>query len=75
MDKPFSCFNVRFVNNSLTWNMSDLDERERILAEREEELDRLKKELEKREEDLTKWARAVSPLYNRERRQELFASK
>ena len=75
MDKPFSCFNVRFVNNSLIWNMSDLDERERILAEREEELDRLKKELEKREEDLTKWARAVCPLYNRERRQELFASK
>ena len=55
--------------------MSDLEERERSLVEREEELDRLKKELERREEDLTKRARAVSPLNDHERRQELFASK
>ena len=55
--------------------MSDLEEGERSLVEREEELDRLKKELERREEDLTKRARAVSPLNDHERRQELFASK
>ena len=52
--------------------MSDLEEGERSLVEREEELDRLKKELERSE---TKQARAVSPLNDRERRQELFASK
>ena len=55
--------------------MSDLEEREKSLVEREEELGRLKTELEKREKDLTKWARAVSPLNDRKRRQELFASK
>ena len=55
--------------------MSDLEERERSLVEREEELDRLKKGLERREEDLTKRARAASPLNERKRRQELFASK
>ena len=55
--------------------MSDLEEGERSLVEREEELDRLKKELERREEDLTKRARAVSPLNDCKRRQELFASK
>ena len=52
-----------------------LEERERSLLEREEELDRLKEELERREEDLSKRARAVSPLNDREKRQELFASK
>ena len=52
-----------------------LEERERSLLEREEEFDRLKEELERREEDLSKWARAVSPLNHREKRQELFASK
>ena len=55
--------------------MSDLEERERSLVEREEELQRLQKDLERREEDLAKWARAVSPLNDREKRAELFASK
>ena len=55
--------------------MSDLEERERSLVEREEELQRLQKDLERREEDLAKRARAVSPLNDRERRAESFASK
>ena len=55
--------------------MSDLEERERSLVEREEELERLHKDLERREEDLEKRARAVSPLNDRERKAELFASK
>ena len=55
--------------------MSDLEERERSLVEREEELERLHKDLERREEDLKKRARAVSPLNDRERKAELFASK
>ena len=55
--------------------MSDLEERERSLMEREEELESLKKDLERREEDLEKQARAASPLNDRERRAELFASQ
>ena len=55
--------------------MSDLEETERSLVEREEELERLQKDLERREKDLEKWARAVSPLNDRERKARLFASK
>ena len=53
--------------------MSDLEEREKFGGKRRR--DRLKKGLERREEDLTKRARAASPLNERKRRQELFASK
>ena len=48
-----------------------LEERERSLLEREE-LGWLKEELERREEELSKRARAVSPLNDHEKRQELF---
>ena len=52
-----------------------LEERERSLLEKKKESGRLKEELERREEDFSKQARAVSPLNDREKRQELFASK
>ena len=52
----------------------NLEERERRLVEREEELERLQQDIERREEDLERRARAVSPLNDRERRAELFAS-
>ena len=52
-----------------------LEERERSLLDREEQLARLKEELERKEKNLLNRARAVSLLSDREKRQELFASK
>ena len=49
-------------------------ERERRLVEREEEIERLQQDIERREEDLKRRTRAVSPLNDRKRRAELFAS-
>ena len=45
------------------------------LAQRLEDIRRREQEVERREEELQRRERAVSPLNDRERRRELFASK